>query len=148
MEALNSFTWDWNQVFADFLRITIAFGLALPIAGYRYHDPGRNTGFRTFPIVAMASCGYLLVAKHAPGADADTQARLLQGLLAGIGFIGGGAILKTGGDVRGLAIAASIWNTGAIGAAVAYEREEIAVLLSIMNFVLLWVLTPLREKDP
>jgi putative Mg2+ transporter-C (MgtC) family protein len=143
MEVLNSFTWNWNEVTADFLRITISFILTLPVAWQRYTDPGRNTGFRTFPIVAVASCGYLLIAKHAPGANADTQARIIQGLLSGMGFIGGGAILKEGGSVRGLAIAATIWNTGAIGAAVAYEREEIAVVLSLINFVLLRLLTPI-----
>jgi hypothetical protein len=59
MEVLNSFTWNWNEVTADFLRITISFILTLPVAWQRYTDPGRNTGFRTFPIVAVASCGYL-----------------------------------------------------------------------------------------
>ena len=127
MDILNSFTWDWKQIIVDLLRITIAFVLA-------------------FPIVAVASCGYLLIAKHTPGADADTQARILQGVLSGIGFIGGGAILKEGGGVRGLAIAASIWNTGAIGAAVAFEGEEIAVVLSLINFFLLRFLTPMVMK--
>jgi putative Mg2+ transporter-C (MgtC) family protein len=150
MDIFSTFTWDWNQVGADFIRITLSFLLTLPIAWQRYADPGGTTGFRTFPIVAVASCGYLLIAKHAPGADADTQARIIQGLLAGMGFIGGGAILKQGGDVRGLAIAASIWNIGAIGAAVGYEREEIAVVLSIINFFLLRFLTPivLPESSP
>ena len=46
-------------------------------------------------------------------------------------------------DVRGLATAASIWNTGAVGAAVALEREEIALVLSLINFVTLRLLTPL-----
>jgi putative Mg2+ transporter-C (MgtC) family protein len=113
----------------------------------RLRDPGRDVGFRTFPIVAVASCGYLLLAKSTLEADAETQARALQGVLTGIGFIGGGAILKEGGDVRGLAIAASIWNVGAIGAAVAYERLEIAVALSLLNFILLRVLTPVVRKS-
>ncbi|MDQ4077643.1 MAG: MgtC/SapB family protein, partial [Chloroflexota bacterium] len=102
---------------------------------------------RTFPIVAIASCGYMLVAKHMTGATAETMARALQGLLGGIGFVGGGAILKAKGHVYGLATAASIWNTGAIGAAVAFEREEIAVILSLLNFLLLRLLTPLVPSD-
>jgi putative Mg2+ transporter-C (MgtC) family protein len=151
MEILSAFSWDWELTIVNLLRLIIAFVITFPIAWQRLRDPGRDVGFRTFPIVAVASCGYLLLAKNAPGADAETQARALQGLLSGMGFIGGGAILKEGGNVRGLAIAASIWNVGAIGAAVAYERLEIAVALSLLNFLLLRVLTPVvmrsREED-
>jgi putative Mg2+ transporter-C (MgtC) family protein len=89
----------------------------------------------------------MLIAKNVPGANAETQARLIQGLIGGIGFIGGGAILKEGTNVRGLATAASIWATGAIGAAVAFEREEIAIVLSLIMFVSLRMLTPIAEND-
>ena len=72
---------------------------------------------------------------------------MIQGLIGGIGFIGGGAILKEGTNVRGLATAASIWATGAIGAAVAFEREEIALVLSLIMFASLRMLTPIVEND-
>ncbi|CAN5769619.1 hypothetical protein BH11PSE1_BH11PSE1_06350 [soil metagenome] len=93
----------------------------------------------------MASCGYALLARKLPGADAESLTRLLQGLVAGIGFIGGGAILKQKGHVQGLVTAASIWNTGAIGVSVAYGRIEIALVLSVVNFLSLLLLTPLAE---
>lgn len=143
---LDSFTFDWKQTVVDFLRVAIAFLLAVPI-GWERHKSERNLGLRTFPIVAMAACGFMLIAKNLPGANADTQARLIQGLLGGIGFIGGGAILKEGASVRGLATASSIWGTGAIGAAVAFEREEIAVVLSLIMFLTLRTLTPIVESD-
>lgn len=66
--------------------------------------------------------------------------------MTGIGFIGGGAILKHGTSVRGTATAASVWNTGAIGAAVAFRRYEIAVVLSLINFLTLRLLTELKEQ--
>jgi putative Mg2+ transporter-C (MgtC) family protein len=141
-----SFTFNTTEVITGLLRITIALVLALPIAWERAHQE-RRIGLRTFPLVAVASCGYLLVAQSIPGTTAETQARVLQGLLAGIGFIGGGAIVKQGIDVRGLATAASIWNTGAVGAAVALQREEIAVVLSLINFVILRLLTPLVPQE-
>ncbi|MGD8430928.1 MAG: MgtC/SapB family protein, partial [Ectothiorhodospiraceae bacterium] len=66
--------------------------------------------------------------------------RILYGLMTGIGFIGGGAILKDGGNVSGTSTAASIWITGAIGAAVAWNRYEIALVLSGVTFATLrWV---------
>jgi putative Mg2+ transporter-C (MgtC) family protein len=140
-----AFTFDFRQILVDLFRISIAFILAIPI-GWERHESQRNLGLRTFPIVAMGACGFMLIAKNLPGADADSQARLIQGLIGGIGFIGGGAILKHGTSVRGLATAASIWCTGAIGAAVAFEREEIAVILSLVMFATLRLLTPVVEN--
>ncbi len=95
----------------------------------------------------MAACGFMLIAKNVPGSSAETRARLIQGLIGGIGFIGGGAILKEGTSVRGLATAASIWGTGAIGAAVAFERGEIAIVLSVIMFLTLRILSPIAENN-
>ena len=71
----------------------------------------------------------------------------MQGLITGIGFIGGGAILKSNGSVRGTATAASIWNTGLIGVAVAFHRYEIAILLALINVVTLRFVRKFKE-DP
>ena len=120
----------------------MAYLIALPI-GWERERSGAGMGLRTFPLVALASCGYLLVAR---GMDPDAQSRVIQGLLGGIGFIGGGAILKESGTVRGTATAASIWNTGAIGLAVAFDRFEIAVVLGLVNFATLRWLTPLVHE--
>ena len=139
------FTFDWNQSLVDFIRVAIAFVLALPIGWERIRSR-RHIGLRTFPIVAIASCGYILIIRALPNITPEAEARALQGLLSGIGFIGGGAILKQGLDVRGLATAASIWNTGAIGAAVAFGREEIAIILSLINFLMLYFLTPVARE--
>ncbi len=147
MEFLyEAFSFDLRQSLVDFLRIGLAFVLAIPIGWERRDSTDHSLGLRTFPIVAMGACGFMLISKNLPGADAESQARLVQGLIGGIGFIGGGAILKHGTNVRGLATAASIWCTGAIGAAVAFEREEIAVILSGVMFITLRMLTPVVEN--
>jgi putative Mg2+ transporter-C (MgtC) family protein len=135
-------TFDWTLAAGHLQRMALAFALALPL-GWERGRGRHSAGFRTFPIVSMASCGYALLAARLPGADAETMTRLLQGLVAGIGFIGGGAILKRRGHVRGLVTAASIWNTGAIGVSVAYGRLEIALVLAAANFITLLALTPL-----
>ena len=69
---------------------------------------------------------------------------MLQGLITGIGFVGGGAILRDGDTVKGTATAASIWNAGVIGAAVATGRYEVAVILALLNFLTLRALLPLK----
>ena len=119
--------------------------LALPLAWDREKE-ARSAGLRTFPLVAVASCGYMLVATSILGANSESMSRIIAGLVTGIGFIGGGAILKDRGSVHGTATAASIWNTGAIGAAVAFRRYEIAIVLSLINFATLRLLTPLKQR--
>ncbi len=135
---------DWALVLSHFTSIAIAYVLALPVAWDR-EKSAQSVGLRTFPLVAVASCGYVLVADKVLQGDVDSHSRILQGLITGIGFIGGGAILKEGANVRGTATAASIWNTGAIGAAVAFSRYEIAIVLSLINFITLRWLTPIKE---
>ena len=143
---LEAFSFDWKLALVDFMRVALAFALAVPI-GWERHKSDRNLGLRTFPIVAMAACGFMLIIKNMDGANAETNSRLIQGLISGIGFIGGGAILKEGANVRGLATASSIWCTGAIGTAVAFGREEIGVVLSLITFLTLRLLTPVVETD-
>src|SRR4051812_14178379 len=109
---------DWNHLSnSQFVIVAgkggLAFVLGLPTGWWREKE-GHAVGIRTFPIVGIASCGYLLAMGNAAATDLS---RVLQGLMAGIGFVGGGAIVKEGLSVHGTAAAASIWNTGAIGAA-------------------------------
>lgn len=137
---------DWPLVGEHLGRMALAFTLAIPL-GWERGKGRHSVGFRTMPIVAMASCGYALLAIRLPGADAESMTRLLQGVLAGIGFIGGGAILKQRGHVRGLVTAATIWNTGAVGVSVAFGRIEVALALSIANLLVLVMLTPLAKPS-
>jgi putative Mg2+ transporter-C (MgtC) family protein len=136
---------DWSAPLHDISRLVIAYLLALPIGWYREQE-AHSIGLRTFPLVAMASCGYVLLGTSAGTMNYDNQSRIIQGLVAGIGFIGGGAILKAQGNVHGTATAASIWNTGVLGAAVAQERFFLAFILAVMNLVALRVLLPLKMK--
>jgi putative Mg2+ transporter-C (MgtC) family protein len=135
---------EWTRILSHLLSVTIAYVLALPVAWDREKE-ARSAGLRTFPLVAVASCGYMLLANSILGSSSESTARIIQGLITGIGFIGGGAILKDRGSVHGTATAASIWNTGAIGAAVAFGRYEIALVLSVINFATLRLLTPLKR---
>ena len=123
-------------------RLGIAFVLALPVGWYREKEE-HSVGVRTFPLVAMASCAYILLAMPM---DLAAQSRVIQGLVAGIGFIGGGAILKSEGNVHGAATAASIWTTGALGVAVAEERYILAVTLAAVNLLTLRVFLPWKQR--
>jgi putative Mg2+ transporter-C (MgtC) family protein len=128
---------DWGQIGFHLWHLLAAYALALPVALDR-EATSRTAGLRTFPLVAVAACGYTLVGLSVLDST-DAEARVLQGLITGIGFIGGGAILKSKGNVTGTATAASIWTTGLIGIAVATDRFEIAMLLSFITFLTLSV---------
>jgi putative Mg2+ transporter-C (MgtC) family protein len=135
---------EWSQIIYNLWHLAAAFVLAMPIALDRERS-SRGAGLRTFPLVAVAACGYTLVGVSVLGST-DAEARVLQGLITGIGFIGGGAILKSKGSVTGTATAASIWNTGLIGMAVAFDRFEIAILMSALNFVTLRYVERLKPQ--
>ena len=124
---------DWSQAGDHLLAIAIAYVLALPI-GWDWERIRHSVGLRTFPLVAVASCCYVLVARHAT-ASSDGLERVIQGLMTGIGFIGGGAIFRQGPTVHGAATAASIWCVGALGAAVGFRAYDIAVVLALVNLV-------------
>ena len=135
---------DLERAGWQLLQLGLAFLMALPIAWDREQSE-RTLGLRTFPLVAMASCGYILIARSVVGWEGPEQARLIQGLMTGIGFLGGGAIVKRGISVHGTATAASIWSTAAVGAAVAYGRLEIALALTAANLITLRWLGTLKE---
>lgn len=136
---------DWPHIWFNLTHLGIAYLLALPVAFDREHT-NQGIGLRTFPLVAVAACGYTLVGISALDTT-DAEARVLQGLITGIGFIGGGAILKSNGNVSGTSTAATIWITGLIGMAVALDRYEIAILMALISFVTLRYVRYLKD-DP
>jgi putative Mg2+ transporter-C (MgtC) family protein len=135
---------DWWQIWAHLCYLMIAYILALPI-GLDRQVSSRHFGLRTFPLVAVVSCGFMLTGISVVDTT-DGEARVMQGVITGIGFIGGGAILKNKDTISGTASAASIWNTGAIGLAVAYSRFEIAIVLSLLNFITLRLVGRIKDK--
>lgn len=136
---------SWSQIIFNLSHLLMAGALSLPVAWDREVE-SRGVGLRTFPLVAVAACGYTLVGISVLDST-DAEARVLQGIITGIGFIGGGAILKSKGNVMGTATAASIWNTGLIGIAVAFERYEIAMIMALINFVTLRYVRRLKTND-
>ena len=133
-----------SQILFNLYHMAIAYALALPI-GWDREAWSRGAGLRTFPLVALGSCAFMLVGLSVLKGY-DPFARIMYGIITGIGFVGGGAILKDKGGVHGTATAASIWNTGAIGVSVAWQRYEIAVILALINFLTLKLIPKLKSK--
>jgi len=127
----------WSMILSNLGLILTALLITLPIA-YNREKKSSSAGLRTYPLVAVATCSYTLIAMNI-FEDTESLSRYMAGIITGIGFIGGGAILKAkdNAQVNGLATAASIWNTGSIGIAVAWEMYEIAIIISLINFIVL-----------
>lgn len=140
---LDMFDIRWTLVYHNLAQLAVAYILALPI-GWEREAESRGVGLRTFPLVAAGCCGYLLIGLDVLSGS-EAYARLMYGLMSGIGFIGGGAILKRNDNVSGTATAAALWTTGAIGAAVAFQRYEIAVSLSVVTFITFRFVTPMKR---
>jgi len=137
---------NWAHVPTHLVHLLVAFVLALPIGWNREYED-HSAGLRTFPLVAMASCGLVQTAISVLGPSAISQANVLQGLVTGIGFIGAGAIMRQGTLTYGTATAASIWNVGIIGGAVGYGYFDIGIILAIANISVLRYLARFKQKQ-
>lgn len=127
------------------IALAVAYVLALPV-GWNREKEERSAGLRTFPLVAVAACGFVQAAESALTTEPGAIARVVEGIITGMGFIGGGAILRLKDSVKGTATAASLWATGAMGTAVGLGSFDVAVVLSLITLLTLWVLSPLKTE--
>lgn len=137
---------DTFSLLTHLVPLAIAYCLALPI-GWNRERAERSAGLRTFPLVAVASCGFVQTVEGMMAQDASALARVLEGVIAGIGFLGGGAILQQKHSVRGTATAASLWVTGAIGLAAGLGTYDVAIVLTGFTLLTFWIMAPLKPDE-
>ncbi len=152
----------WNEVFetvrqefadipdvSELTRLLVRLGLAMLLGaaiGYERESRESSAGLRTHMLVALGTAVFVLVPLQA-GMDSEGMSRVIQGLLAGIGFLGAGAVIKQSdsGQVRGLTTAAGIWATAAIGMTVGLGRETTAIICTVFVLVILSLLLRLER---
>ena len=138
---------------AQFTRIMLRLSLAALLGGLlgiEREQKGKAAGVRTHMLVAMGAALFVLLSQQEGMSSADLS-RVIQGVIAGVGFLGAGTILKSDHDgrVKGLTTAAGIWLTAAIGVAAGLGRESTAVLstlLALAIFALMPRVINLLEK--
>lgn len=126
---------------AQTTRITLRLLVAATLSGmlgFERERLGKASGMRTHMLVGIGAAIFVLVPQQAGVSDADNT-RVIQGLVAGVGFLGAGNILSkhNGESVQGLTTAASIWLTAAIGIAAGLGRESSAILSTILALIIL-----------
>ena len=159
----------WGKVAEDFhdlsdiaeaLRMSIRLLLASILGGLLGFDrerAGKSAGLRTHMLVSMGSALFVLIPQQAGMSDAEIS-RVIQGLVAGVGFLGAGAIVKgkSEEDIQGLTTAAGLWLTAAVGLAAGMGREVSAILGALLAFLVLstlarvsrWTKKTLPQEKP
>jgi putative Mg2+ transporter-C (MgtC) family protein len=125
-------------------RLALAAGLGGAI-GTERELADQPAGLRTHMLLSLGACLFTVVSAYAFGAGSDPS-RLAAQIVTGIGFLGGGAILRHGASIRGLTTAGSIWATCAVGVAVGVGRYVLSVGGTVLILATLVALRALREE--
>lgn len=145
---------DVSDVTRIAVRLLVA-GLLGGLLGWEREHAGKAAGVRTHMLVSMGAALFVLAGQQ-HGMEAPDIGRVVQGIVAGVGFLGAGTILKrqASEQVEGLTTAAGIWLTAAIGTAAGLGLEATAVLSALLAFAVLRVgpllegLLARRERPP
>lgn len=118
------------------------------ILGYQRQMAGKDAGLRTHMLVAVGAAFFVVVPQFEHFNNAE-MSRVLQGLLAGIGFLSGGAILKLAAEkeIHGLTTATGIWITSAIGIAAGFGRMGTALVGTFFTLLILSLLQRLEANQ-
>ncbi|HZV62166.1 MAG TPA: MgtC/SapB family protein [Methylophilaceae bacterium] len=135
---------------AEMTRITLRLFLAALLGGllgYERERKGKAAGVKTHMLVALGSALFVLIPEQAGVSDAEIS-RIIQGVVAGIGFLGAGAIIKGNNDehITGLTTAAGIWLTAAIGVTVGMGRETSALLCALFGLAIFYLVPHLSRN--
>ena len=132
------------------LRLLIAAVIG-GVIGFERRARRKPIGIAGMMLVAIGSASYMMLAMYLSANDPASVSRALQGLLQGIGFLGGAVIFKTGTTVQGIKTAAAIWITGAIGLAIGTWFWVLGVIVGLATALILYVtddlLAPKERED-
>jgi len=105
----------------------------------------KPAGLRTNILICMGAATFMLIANRM-SASPDTIGRVTAGIVAGVGFIGGGAVLREHTNVYGITTAATIWVVTSIGIACGLMLYDIALMVTLLSLVVLTILNPLDRR--
>ena len=141
------------SVWEGTLRLLLA-GVLAGVIGLERERRDQEAGLRTHILVAGGACLFMIVGVYAwsdftlsqqVGAVVDPS-RVASYVVAGIGFLGGGAIIKYGANIKGLTTAASVWITAAIGVAVGVGMYGLAIVTAALVLFTLWPLRQIADR--
>jgi putative Mg2+ transporter-C (MgtC) family protein len=143
---LSAYQFDVTTFVDDTIRLALAILLG-SIVGAERQIAGQSAGLRTHVMVALGSAVFTLAGIATAGGDLHQVTRVIQGVAAGVGFLGAGAILRMNGDakIRGLTTAGSIWVAAAMGTSAGLGEYALAAAATTASLAVLVVLRPLSR---
>lgn len=119
------------------------------LLGLEREQQGKSAGIRTHMLVCMGAALFILIPQQAGITDSE-MSRVIQGVIAGIGFLGAGTIINRNNEQKatGLTTAAGIWFTAAIGIAVGLGQEQTAILCTTLAWIVLFVVPIFSRAIP
>jgi putative Mg2+ transporter-C (MgtC) family protein len=105
---------------------------------------GKPAGFRTNILIGLGSALFAIMSTTLAYGTADPT-RIAAQVIIGVGFIGAGAIMRTGGDVHGLTTAATVWVNAALGVASGGGQYHLAIIGGAITLVVLLILEPIER---
>jgi len=132
---------DLSIYFEEAAQVSVAFVIGA-IIGLEREFRSKPAGFRTMILICVGSCLYTIISRESGAESGD---RIASNIVTGIGFIGAGVIFKEGITVNGLTTAALIWVTAALGMAIGYHNYPLAIVVSGMVVITLFVLEPVHR---
>ena len=125
------------------LRLLLAAALGA-IIGFQRERAGKPAGLRTHTLICIGAALFTVASIYGFGPGSET-ARVAAGVVAGIGFLGAGAIIRSSGEaVHGLTTAASIWAVAAIGLAAGAGLYIVSGVVTVLVMIVLCLPHPIR----
>jgi putative Mg2+ transporter-C (MgtC) family protein len=97
-------------------------------------------------LVGVGACLFTTISLEPYFGSRTDPTRIAAQIVTGVGFLGAGAILRHGTDVKGLTTAASIWVVAAIGMVVGFGNYKIAIFTTVLVLVTLVAIRPLEKR--
>ncbi len=138
------YNWLIQQFVDDTTIAHLSLALVLgTVIGMERQWRQRTAGLRTNALVALGAASFVDLA-HSVATTSAGVTQVIAYVVSGVGFLGAGAIMKEGTNIRGLNTAATVWCSAAVGAAAAADQVQVAVVTTIgvvfLNVMIRWVL--------
>jgi len=141
--------WEWSEFWDDAARLGAATLLGGAI-GLERELKGHWAGLRTHIMVSLGCAIFVIGGLNLSGEQSDAVTRVIQGIAAGVGFLGAGTILKLNEkqEIKGLTTASSIWLAAAVGTVAGLAEYALAVASALVCLFVLGVLGPIEKLFP
>jgi putative Mg2+ transporter-C (MgtC) family protein len=139
-----------------FLEVVLRMGIAIILGGLiglERELKDRPAGLRTNMMVSLAAATFTLLSAELISESTERSEiiridtlRIIEAVISGVAFLGAGAIIRAGRDVRGLTTGASLWMSGSIGVSSGGGYYVIAVTATILALIVLYLLNHFEKR--